>query len=89
MAAPTWMALDTHDRQLGDLAERIDIINTLRHLDEREVTIIRLKFYSGLSQSEIARRLGISQMHVSRLQRNALRTLKQNLGGLVSEDYRT
>ncbi|MCI0797792.1 MAG: RNA polymerase sigma factor SigB, partial [Chloroflexi bacterium] len=35
--------------------------------------------YSGLSQSAIAQRLGISQMHVSRLQRNALGKLKLSL----------
>ena len=38
-----------------------------------------MKFYSGLSQTEIAKRLGISQMHVSRLQRNALSKLKEGL----------
>lgn len=48
-------------------------------VDSREQAIIYLKFYSGLSQSAIAKRLGISQMHVSRLQRTALNKLKSSL----------
>ena len=58
------------------MTDRIDLLKTLRCLDEREKTIIGLKFYSGMSQAEIAGRLGISQMHVSRLQRHALGKLK-------------
>jgi RNA polymerase sigma-B factor len=42
-----------------------------------------LKFYSGLSQSEIVGRLGISQMHVSRLQGAALGKLKTSLEEIV------
>ena len=45
----------------------------------REQKILYLKFFSGLSQSAIAQRLGISQMHVSRLQRSALAKLKQSI----------
>jgi RNA polymerase sigma-B factor len=48
-------------------------------VDSREQAIIYLKFYSGLSQSAIAQKLGISQMHVSRLQRSALNKLKSSL----------
>ena len=71
--------LGTDDPELDGLADRIDLTNTLRHLSGRERTIIRLKFYSGLSQAEIAVRIGISQMHVSRLQRSALGKLRLNL----------
>ena len=39
----------------------------IRRLPERERTILYLRFFEELTQSEIARRLGISQMHVSRL----------------------
>lgn len=44
----------------------------MRVLDERERTILRLRFYEGLTQSQIAQQVGISQMHVSRLIRRAL-----------------
>ena len=43
----------------------------------REREILRLRFEEGLTQSEIAERVGVSQMHVSRLMRDALRELRQ------------
>ena len=39
--------------------------------------MLYLRFYEGMTQSEIAKRLGISQMHVSRLQRAALEQLRK------------
>ncbi len=47
----------------------------LQALDERERRIVRLRFVDGLTQSEIATSVGISQMHVSRLLRRALAKL--------------
>ena len=57
----------------------MDLGQTFCSLTKREKAIIYMKFYSGLSQTEIAKRLGISQMHVSRLQRHALGLLKEAL----------
>lgn len=65
--------------QMKEVADRIDLINALDCLNEREKTIIYSKFYADLSETKIAERLGISQMHVSRLLRNSLRKLKLNL----------
>ena len=53
----------------------------LQTLPEREAQILRLRFYDELTQSEIADRLGISQMHVSRLIRRCLLELRQTLDG--------
>ena len=39
----------------------------LEALPERELTVLRLRFFENMTQSQIAERLGISQMHVSRL----------------------
>ena len=69
------------DPQFDRLSDRMDLASTMGCLDRRERTIILLKFYGGLSQTEIARRLGISQMHVSRLQRVALAKLRLRLTG--------
>ena len=44
-------------------------------LPEREQSIVYLRFFEGLTQSEIAERVGISQMHVSRLLARSLETL--------------
>ena len=71
--------LGDEDPDLENLAENIDLKSALQLVNPRERTIIYLKFYSGLSQTAIAARLGISQMHVSRLQRHALSKLKRSL----------
>ena len=44
-------------------------------LPEREQKIVYLRFFVGLTQSEIAAQIGISQMHVSRLLVRSLETL--------------
>ena len=49
-------------------------------LDERERVIIHLRFWEGLTQSQIAARVGISQMHVSRLIRRALEKVRDEIG---------
>jgi RNA polymerase sigma-B factor len=49
----------------------------LRHLSQRDREILRLRFAAELTQSEIGQRLGISQMHVSRLIRQALERLRE------------
>jgi len=51
-----------------------------RVLDERERQILHLRFFEGLTQSQIAQQVGISQMHVSRLIRRALERLWIELG---------
>jgi RNA polymerase sigma-B factor len=49
---------------------------TMRALPERERMLLHLRFSEDLSQSEIARRVGVSQMHVSRLLRRAVARLQ-------------
>jgi RNA polymerase sigma-B factor len=51
----------------------------LEALDERERRIVELRFFHGLTQSQIAAEIGISQMHVSRLLRRALETMRGRL----------
>jgi len=48
-------------------------------LDERERRIVVLRFLRGMSQSEIAEEVGISQMHVSRLLRKSLEAMRGRL----------
>ena len=50
-----------------------------RVLDERERTILHLRFFKGLTQSQIAQQVGISQMHVSRLIRRALEKIRDEI----------
>jgi RNA polymerase sigma-B factor len=46
---------------------RMVLRGALAELGERDLTILNLRFYGNLTQKQIAARLGISQMHVSRL----------------------
>jgi len=48
-------------------------------LEIRERQIVELRFFGGLTQSQIAAEVGISQMHVSRLLRQALQTMRGRL----------
>lgn len=68
--------LGGEDPELRQLEDRHTIQGALAALPERHREILRLRYYDGLSQAEIARRLGISQMHVSRIQRDALVKLR-------------
>ncbi|HJW74428.1 MAG TPA: RNA polymerase sigma factor SigF [Thermoleophilia bacterium] len=51
-------------------------------LDKRERYILHLRFFEGLTQSQIAARVGISQMHVSRLIRRSLEKLREEIGDI-------
>ena len=50
-----------------------------RVLDERERKILHLRFFEGLTQSQIAQQVGISQMHVSRLIRRSLEKIREEI----------
>ena len=60
--------------------ERASLEPALDELPERERLILRMRFEDGLTQTEIADRVGISQMHVSRLIRRSLERLGRELG---------
>jgi RNA polymerase sigma-B factor len=51
---------------------RLAVQTALAHLPKRERTIVYLRFYCGLTQTEIAQQIGVSQVHVSRLLRQSL-----------------
>ncbi|WP_326847422.1 SigB/SigF/SigG family RNA polymerase sigma factor [Streptomyces kaniharaensis] len=51
----------------------------LAQLPEREQTVLKLRFWDGWTQSEIATRIGVSQMHVSRLLTATLTRLREQL----------
>jgi RNA polymerase sigma-B factor len=59
--------LGEEDQSLEDAENRATLSPLLAQLPARERLILELRFFEGLTQSEIADRLGISQMHVSRL----------------------
>ncbi|MCL4473356.1 MAG: SigB/SigF/SigG family RNA polymerase sigma factor [Actinobacteria bacterium] len=75
------------DQTLRLLDERLSLAGAMSELDSREQNLLYLRFIEGLSQTEIADRLNISQMHVSRLLRRTLQSLRQNLTSSSREPY--
>ena len=63
------------DRWIEDLSLR----EAMQRLGEREKHIIELRFYEGKTQMEVAEEIGISQAQVSRLEKNALKAMKNYL----------
>lgn len=49
----------------------------LERLDDRLARVIRLRYWDGLSQKDVSEIIGVSQMHVSRLERKALATMRE------------
>jgi RNA polymerase sigma-B factor len=64
------------DERMETIVERSDLDAALGSLDERNRRIIHLRFMRGASQQEVAEELGLSQMHISRLERKALAQLR-------------
>jgi RNA polymerase sigma-B factor len=69
--------LGQDDPQIGHVELRMELSPLLAGLPERERTILHLRFFEGLTQSEIAAQLDISQVHVSRLLARSLDQLRQ------------
>jgi RNA polymerase sigma-B factor len=67
------------DSELGLFEDKANLESAFHVLDPRERIIVYLRFYENVSQTEIALRMHVSQMHVSRLQARALSKLKQFL----------
>ncbi len=59
--------------------EKVALDTAVSRLDERERKIIRLRYYEGKTQTEISKEVGISQAQVSRLEKNALKELKDRI----------
>ena len=69
------------DESLEALEDRLSVGPLLRKLSARDRQMLHLRFFKGMTQSEIASELGISQMHVSRLLAKTLGTLRSGLEG--------
>ena len=59
--------------------EHVALDNALGCLGEREKRIIRLRYYEGKTQTEISDEIGISQAQVSRLEKTALKEIKESI----------
>lgn len=59
--------------------QNLALQDAVARLNERERQIIRMRFYEGQTQMEVAREIGISQAQVSRLEKSALRSMRNYL----------
>jgi RNA polymerase sigma-B factor len=66
----------SHDSGYEHVNQKLDFEESLKVLNEREKQVIQYTFLKNLSQKETGDKLGISQMHVSRLQRRAIHKLR-------------
>jgi RNA polymerase sigma-B factor len=73
---PTWQPAE-FDAGLAAAEERASLSPLLSLLPERQQHILHLRFVEDMTQSQIAARIGLSQMHVSRLLTQSLATLRQ------------
>lgn len=60
--------------------DEIGVQDAMSRLNERERHILKLRFYQGRTQMEVASEIGISQAQVSRLEKNALVHMRKNMG---------
>src|ERR687885_631435 len=73
-------SLGTEEHEYEVSEDRAILAPGFRVLDERERRILHLRFFKGLTQSQIAQQVGISQMHVSRLIRRSLEKIRDEIG---------
>jgi RNA polymerase sigma-B factor len=71
--------LGVDDHGLFDAENRVFVDELLEHLPPRDQLMLRMRYYDEMTQSEIADRLGISQMHVSRLLTRCLTDLRRRI----------
>ena len=71
--------LGVEDDDLSTVEDREALYPALARLPEREAKIVVMRFFGNMTQSQIADRIGISQMHVSRLLTSSLKMLREIL----------
>ncbi|MFN8163297.1 MAG: SigB/SigF/SigG family RNA polymerase sigma factor [Solirubrobacterales bacterium] len=75
--ASEWVGDEDEGFELVD--DKLALEGVLPHLDDRERLILRLRFVEDMTQSQIAERIGHSQMHVSRILRRTLERIREEV----------
>lgn len=76
-SSPLVDAIPAHDERLRMAPEWTDVSEVMGALPHRQQRILYLRFFEDLTQSEIAHRIGISQMHVSRLLARSIAQMRE------------
>ena len=74
---PEWIGSEDSGYEL--IEERVALEDAIPALDDRERLVLRLRFVEDMTQSQIAERIGHSQMHVSRILRKALQRIREEV----------
>ena len=69
--------LGTEEEAYEVFEQRRVLAPAMWSLDPRERLILHLRFFEGMTQTQVAARVGVSQMHVSRLIRKSIESLRQ------------
>lgn len=69
---------DSKNEEL-EIANKLTIKKLIQELNEQEREIVLLRYYKGSTQTEVAKKLGISQVQVSRLEKRILHSMKEKL----------
>lgn len=72
--------LGEYDAAMDEVENHETLRPLLDSLPERERTVVVLRFFGNMTQTQIAERVGVSQMHVSRLLAKTLKQLREQLG---------
>jgi RNA polymerase sigma-B factor len=83
---PLTAKIGASDPRLEAVELRVMVRQSMERLPARLRDILERRYFGGLSQNEVGRQLGISQMHVSRLEHQALAQMRQELRQAWSED---
>lgn len=71
--------ISTNKDETGIIINKICIQELIKELDERERKIIILRYFKGKTQSEVATKLGMSQVQVSRIEKKVLTKMRQKI----------
>ncbi|MCI9504860.1 MAG: sigma-70 family RNA polymerase sigma factor [Clostridia bacterium] len=77
--------LPTEDDAFERIERKDAVSSALRSLDKTERALVGFRFGEELSQTETAKRMGVSQMYVSRMERKVLSKLKENLKNSMAD----
>jgi RNA polymerase sigma-B factor len=78
-------SMGIEDPGFGSAEDAATVERLLTVLTDREREVLRLRFVEDLTQSEIGARVGVSQMHVSRLIRQAVEKLREKVEGAIDD----
>lgn len=79
MRSMSWIRLVIRKNKEEKWIEELSLGDAMDRLNERENYIIRLRFFEGKTQMEVAEEIHISQAQVSRLEKSALKSMKNYL----------